>query len=511
MLPVYGSLVGIAWTLLLPGQADLSGTPMPAGALLRLGERFQFGSQVLAMALSADGKRLASASQDQTIRLWDVARGEELNQLRGHEGRVSSLAFAPDGKTLVSGSWDRTLRVWDIASAKELQRFTGHPREVLCVAFSRDGQTLASGGRDATLWLWQAATGKPLRPLLPGHQKAVRALAFAPDGKTLASGGDDGAIRLWDMATGRLVRQLGLLPGAWHCLAFAPDGRTLAAGGQDADKAIRLWDVATGKELRPLLGHQSSVGTLAFSPDGKTLASGSMDQSLRVWELATRSVVRQLEGHQGTISSVAFAPDGRTLASGSLDSMILIWDLTGRLDEGRLRPMSLSFAELKRLWLDLGGPDANKADQAIWTLASAPQQTVAFLAESLRSMFRVNGQRLAELIRDLDSERFTVRQQATIELEMLSEWVEPALRKVVANPPSLEVCRRAELILEKLDKPTPSPETLRMIRAVRVLEQIGTPEARQVLQTFARGTSEDRLTLEAQASLQRLTKRPATS
>ena len=357
-------------TLFLPlsiAQDDTT-TDLPEGATKRLGKGSMM-EYVNSVSFSPDGQTLASASDDETIRLWDVSTGELFRTLTGHTVRVSSVSFSPDGQTLASGSRDRTIRLWDVSTGETLRTLTGHTREVNSISFSPDGQTLASGSSDETIRLWDVSTGDVVRTLT-GHTSWVRSVSFSPDGRTLASASPDEAIRLWDVSTGETLRTLtghtwGVRSGV-RSVSFSPDGQTLASGS--SDETIRLWDVSTGETLRTLTGHTDWVLSVSFSPDGQTLASGNSDRTVRLWDVSTGDVARTLTG-LGRVFSVSFSPDGQTLASGGSDGTILLWALTPastsepeRLTEDVNGDGTVNILDLVQVASNLGETSENAAD-----------------------------------------------------------------------------------------------------------------------------------------------------
>ncbi|BAZ28565.1 WD-40 repeat protein [Cylindrospermum sp. NIES-4074] len=289
---------------------------------------------VTSINFSPDGKTLASGSADNTIKIWNVATGQEIRTLKGHGKWVNTISFSPDGKTLASGSYDKTIKLWNVATGEEIRRFNGHGNYVMNVSFSPDGKTLASGSYDKTIKLWNVVTGKEIRTL-KGHSDVVNSVSFSPDRKTLASSSNDYTIKLWNVATGREIRTLKGHSNSVMSISFSPDGKTLASGS--FDKTIKFWDVVKGKVIRTLKGHSDAVNSVSFSPNGKDLASGSADNTFKFWNVATGREIRTLKGHSNYVMSISFSPDSKTLASGSYDKTIRLWNLA-KINE--IRPLT---------------------------------------------------------------------------------------------------------------------------------------------------------------------------
>ncbi|HEX2913802.1 MAG TPA: NB-ARC domain-containing protein [Chloroflexia bacterium] len=294
-----------------------------------------YSSPVRTVAFSPDGQWLASSGSERAIRLWELAKVREagpqaepaiLNTARvlpGDHELIWSVAFSPDGKLLASASDERTIKLWDTGSGECVRTLHGHSEWVQAVAFSPDGRYLASGGGDRVVKLWDLASGECLRTL-SGHQVWIWMVAFSPDGRYLASSSNDRSVKIWEVGSGQNIHTL--TQQDWVlAAAFSPDGQRLVTSG-GPDYGMMLWEAGSWRSAGLLKGHSRRVWSLAFRPDNRQLASGSEDSLIKLWDLTSGTCTHTLSGHREWIRAVAYSPDGQWLASSSEDGTIRLWN-----------------------------------------------------------------------------------------------------------------------------------------------------------------------------------------
>ncbi len=484
---------------------QLKAKPEPVGEV----RRFEgHEAPVSAVAFSPDGRLAVSGTAGgenaSIIRLWDVRTGHRLRNLEGHRQNVHAAAFSPDGKRVLSCSGDNTVRLWNAETGKEVKRLEGHRAPVADVVFSPDGKRALGGGADNTVRLWDLESGKELLHL-QGHKSGVRRVTFSPDGRRALSGSHhpDPRICLWNLDTGALLKTLEGHAGHVLGVAFLPDGQRAVSCAFDG--TIRLWDLDNGKQIEEIRGPRE-MHELALSPDGRRLVTAGFDQTVRLWDLEAGRELQCFFWHAGRVLSVALSPDGCYALSGGDDRTMRLWRLPDPEPPPRVK---LTERQLDALWTDLASDEGARAYAAARLLRADPARSVPFLREQLKpNEPGPNEKKPQQLVADLGAGEFAKREAAMKELERLGRQAEPALRAALAAAPSAELRHRAERLLKLLGAARPlTPEQQRDRRAVRVLEQAGTPEAHKLLQVLAKDSRSWWAAQEAREALERLHRR----
>jgi sugar lactone lactonase YvrE len=451
-----------------------------------------------------------------------VASRKELRKLKGFGRVLLSMVFSPDGKTFAcAGRWkeewdprDGHIYLWDVATGKEIRRIEVDPGSGASgLVFSPDSKILLAINGKGDFDLWETQSGK-LRQTLKHADGPMDGAAFSPDGKLIAATrvhfpGYQAQVTVWDLATGTPRNKFSVGKGRTTPCQFL-DSRNLVTINCGDRSLMSVWDSETGT-LQQEITLPGYVYAVAFSPDQKSfLWTDSVN--LHLWELTTGKECGRLGAQRGVMSfhgaqPLAFAPDGRTAATAGID--VLLWDLTGHQQKDKDR-LCQDTKQLSCRWGDLAGEDPVRARSAVWDMVYATG-SVAILKEKLRPVKAADETRVKRLLTDLDSEAFTTREKAEQELESFGEAVVPDLNKALGNTDSQEVSRRVKKLLEAIAQKPITQDRVRELRAVEVLEQIGTAEARLVLEILAEGIPTSQLTREARASLKRIEQRQPRS
>jgi WD40 repeat protein len=480
------------------------------------------------LVFSPDGKLLAAGSrQSSTISIFDIAVMKERVRLQlPGDSYEYQLAFTADGRRLVSaGDQDDMIRVWDVVTGKQVREFKKPMQR--CLAIAPGGKHIALTDRlRNTVKVFDVDTEKVIWPAAPVDRdrrpEQIDAVAFCSDGRAFAmhegrrSPGLIPEVKVLDVVKGTLIRTLQASDrkegGVFHFLSFSPDGKHLAAGGLinrfgAADRSLHVWDVQTGK-VRMRMKCKGEYGRFhwaAFSPGSSLMISSSSDGFVLFDLLNGKEVCRLPEGGGGV-----FSPDGSLLAvpgqTPAREPVITLYNMP----RGRNEPLArnLNGEQLETLWRDLAPDNDFRLQRVLASLRAASGDAVAFLGKKLQPVAAAQRQRVKALLTDLDDDEPKKREQAMEALQGLAAEFEPLLADVSKHHEPGEVRNRVRFILRRQREAAVPDALLIRMRAVMVLEQIGTDQARQILTRIAGGPAGARLTEEARQSLERLARAP---
>jgi WD40 repeat protein len=519
-----------------------------------------------AIWFSADGGQIMT-KDSRTTRTWDAASWKESTTrvLKLPATQGTPTVVTPDGRfgvtvarfatpAVAQNAKSRDATIFDATTGKEVGQI---PLEVEIAPtyrrplhFSPDSKMLAviSGDAQHKIELYEIPSAKLLSTIDAGPAAAMgkggpggrlfgisgQKILFAPDAKALAfQAGASSAILVLDIATGKKIASLPAVEGSSALLgAFTPDGRCLLL--ENSDGTVTLFELATGTarctlgsklplskndpldDLGPLggigggfggpfggtLANDRSKTRFAISPDSKLLALAGVGGAIHIVDIQTAKELTVLKGHRVAVNALAFAPGGKLLASASDDTTALVWDVT---KIARPVPSSKAppAADMEKWWQVLAENDATKAFTAMGDFVASPKEAVAWLKSQIKPAIPLDQKHVQELIHELDHEQFKVRDKVTAELLKLGEQLVPILDKALSDNPSPETRQRLDELRSKLTALVLTGDRLRAFRTVEVLERIGTPEARQVLQALADGAPGALLTTSAQVALKR--------
>jgi WD40 repeat protein len=456
---------------------------------------------------------VVTVAPDDTLRQRDLVTGKELRVLEGKHGFVfgaaGPAAVSRDAKIIALVSKDYNIRAYDLATGKILLDFDT-PCAVWDVFLSRKGDYLS--------WSSQShPKGDRIRYLHVSSGKEVDRDELPPSAFPLANESGrwlpfaDLLPRLRDLKLVRADDKVTL--DGWvespYRVCLSRDGRYLLASkkerrGDNEDRfrevSLGIWDVATGRRLPALVTDRQSTDVAAFSPDGRLLVSTTQQGSIHVWELATGRERAVLSGHlSDSVGAIAFSPDGRYLISGGNDTQVFLWDLWGR--KGSASALSHSRTRQRELFKQLLDPDALKANVAMGELAADPEGTASFLTEQIKPVAKLEPKEVARLIRELGDDDFAHRETASETLTKQGDRVLDSLKDAQKKAVAAEQKRRLQLLIDDLGEAGARGEALRTVRAVETVERMGTRAARSLLESWASGEAEARLTQAAKTAL----------
>ncbi|MEL6495817.1 MAG: caspase family protein [Cyanobacteria bacterium J06623_7] len=295
--------------------------------LNRSGDRQQEISSIAASPTSPHV--FASTGGDGKINIWESVGGKQtiVQNLPGHERTIAQIKYSPDGKTIASASWDNSVKLWN-ADNGELITSLKHADAVNSIAFSPDNQTLVTGAENNKIYIWSISKQPQITQVLTGHTDSIKTVTVSPNGKFIASSGYDRQIKIWSSA-GELLQTIEAHSLAITALTFTADSQTLASASWD--NSIKLWSIAdsgkTSNLRQTLTRHQDGVTTLGFNSDATVLASGSADRQIKLWNVTSGELIKTTRGHTSQINSLAFSSDDKTLISGEAQQSLFQWNL----------------------------------------------------------------------------------------------------------------------------------------------------------------------------------------
>jgi WD40 repeat protein len=503
------------------------------------------GGSAFSLAFSPSGATIAVVGAEGKVAVIDASSGKRLLSIpqrclpSSQPSSCSGVAYSPDGKWIAASSEGNVVQLWGSTTGErglQLKVPWELPANSLddlyspsVMAFSPNGRVLAARWQkkdDNVFVLHEICSGMLLRalPSLKATESVMPATggwtAFSPDGVLLATSYRSKQITLWHIDTGKRIRQLVGHEGIVSGVSFSPDSRFLVScAGYWGDRStselytseatIKLWDVANGRCLFTSGQQRDNLRSVVFLPDGHCFASGGEDQRIRLWEAATGKELRCWNVGE-IVNQVAASPDGASIAAALDGGAVTQIAICEAAPESSMAPMDQ--AVFDHLWAELGSDDVKAAFRGVRELSAANGGIVGRIGKRLHPIPHLDAAGLAGLIADLDADDFDRREAATKELAAAGPKAEGTLRKTLESNPSAEARSRIERILPSLDQwVVTDPDALRVLRAIWVLERIGTPEAREILEDLAKGAPEVRQTQEAQAALDFLDKRAAAA
>ena len=512
-------------------------------------------SSILKLAYSPDAKTLAVASEGEAIRFYLTSGRKEANHVLLHQSRVESLAFSPDGSIMASGDDDGLVCLWSRHTGNPLS-FKRHYRgKIFSLAFSSDGSSFCTAGEDGSVKLWNSITHEEIRRL-ETHAKKLAFVAFCLGDKFIVFYASDGRIRLWsleqskevyyiDVAIGfpalslspngrqlavargvsitlwdllerKIVKQIHLAPDSGPLaelvgverMVYSMDGKILAIASSvkssvDRHKLV-LYDVLTGQRMDAFLFKQIlTPSSLSFIDNGKSLACGTVEGNIVYWNIMTGESFLE-SGKCGEIVSMCYDANDVRLVTGNSDTTVLFWRAPHwKKDVNEGLSVSVGSNEYYgNRWASLRSQTDNSFFDAFRLFVRDGDDSVAFIRRHLQPIPEPDMELITQCIRSLSDDQFEVRKKSFAQLKRFGDLAFPQLHHRLREAPLLDEKKLIQQLLREENVLT--PDQLRNLRAIQILEYIGTSDAKDLLCLISTGSTASRLTRSASASLKRL-------
>jgi WD40 repeat protein len=486
-----------------------------------------FTRAVWSTCVSPNGRIVASAAGNRNdIILWDVATGREIRRLKADPEGCIGVVFSPNGKLLATRYFG-AIHIYEAETGRKLNEIKSIRIQMLtgqCQFLEDNLRVAVAAQNEDDIRIFDWARGNELQHTRLGEEVRISRLVRHPSGRMVAissrsdtSNEDDSVcagIDVWDVESGKIVRHLPIRQKKEFRSAISPDGRTLATC--DASRQLRIWEFATG-DLRASFNEGDGEDylsdgwkqSLSFSPDGTMLASAiQLEKPITIWDLASGKKRGSIKADAGYTNTVEFSPNGKLLFTGGSDTAIIGWDMSRPEWTRRRLAIELSDDEMEKHWERLRNGTPEQAYRSKWALVGSPRQFLNFLRGRLKPQVQVSLEQIKSWINELDAESYKARERAHQQLVIHIEQSEKQLRETLAQSKSAEQRDRITKIIDASFSAIPQPDQLQQLRAIEVLEQIGTSESRELLQTIAKSDLPPRITRDAAESLKRLETRP---
>jgi WD40 repeat protein len=458
---------------------------------------------VVSIAFGPEEGILISAGEDGTAHLWELGCGRTVHRFKGASGTLTSIALSPDGSRLACGDSTQAISVWEVRSGNLIQTLKGHQDDVAALGFSTDGTSLVSGGFDANLIVWELQGKEPLRSRVNWQGHKFSCACNSPNGVFLGSGTTTGIVQIWNAANGKVIHSFSCSATPIRAIGFDSTSDRFLAASENGQAMV--WEVSIGRQIASFQLQQGRLCSAAISPDGRMVAMGSSSGAVEIWEVASGQRITRSKEHIGAVTAIAFSPDGRSVATGSADTSLVVWNVAGLCSN--YGDSSALPEPLDQTWNDLGSRDPSIAFRALWRMPLCEKLTIDIVGTRILPSERVR-EKVESYLAGLEDDDPNVRRRALEELRAVGAEAEPQLRDALLRNAGPELAERARELIDCIEAyPIASESTLRRVRAIQLLEVLGSQQSLNLLRAISRDAPSSLEKSEARRSILRLSAR----